>query len=50
LEGAPDEFIDPIMFASIIDDPVKLPVTNKIVDRKIIEKHLKDDPRDPFSR
>ena len=31
-------------------DPVKLPKSHVIVDRKTIETHLLSDPTDPFNR
>lgn len=39
LEDAPDEFCDPIM-GEVMEDPVRLPTSNKIVDRKTIYRHL----------
>ncbi|KAM7533931.1 hypothetical protein Aperf_G00000111955 [Anoplocephala perfoliata] len=48
-EDAPDEFCDPIM-DEIMEDPVRLPTSNKILDRKTIYRHLLSDPKDPFNR
>ncbi|RTG89442.1 ubiquitin conjugation factor E4 A [Schistosoma bovis] len=39
VDDAPDEFIDPIM-GCLMEDPVKLPTSGKIVDRKTIYRHL----------
>jgi len=33
-----------------MEDPVKLPSSNMIVDRSTIETHLLSDPTDPFNR
>lgn len=33
-----------------MEDPVKLPSSNIIVDRSTIETHLLSDPTDPFNR
>jgi ubiquitin conjugation factor E4 B len=33
-----------------MEDPVKLPSSNIIVDRNTIDKHLLSDPTDPFNR
>nr|VZI25217.1 unnamed protein product [Spirometra erinaceieuropaei] len=49
LDDAPDEFCDPIM-GNIMEDPVRLPTSNKIVDRKTIYRHLLSDATDPFNR
>lgn len=38
-EDAPDDFCDPIM-GELMEDPVRLPTSNKIVDRKTIYRHL----------
>jgi ubiquitin conjugation factor E4 B len=45
----PDEFTDPIM-ASLMDDPVILPISRQTVDRSTIMSHLLSDPHDPFNR
>lgn len=39
LEDAPEEFCDPIM-GEIMEDPVRLPTSNLIIDRKTIYRHL----------
>uniref|UniRef100_A0A3Q0KDX8 Ubiquitin conjugation factor E4 A n=2 Tax=Schistosoma mansoni TaxID=6183 RepID=A0A3Q0KDX8_SCHMA len=49
VDDAPDEFIDPIM-GCLMEDPVKLPTSGHIVDRKTIYRHLLNDSTDPFSR
>lgn len=49
LEDPPDEFLDPIM-QSLMRDPVILPVSRQIVDRPVIERHLLNNPTDPFNR
>ncbi|KAJ1474819.1 U-box domain-containing protein [Baffinella frigidus] len=46
---APEEFMDPIM-QTLMLDPVKLPSSGVIVDRKVIVRHLMTDPHDPFNR
>ena len=48
-DDAPNEFIDPIT-TLIMVDPVLLPVSKVIVDRKTIEQHLLSDQNDPFNR
>ena len=48
-DDAPQEFFDGITF-NIMTDPVKLPKSNVIVDRKTIETHLLSDGTDPFNR
>jgi ubiquitin conjugation factor E4 B len=45
----PDEFSDPIM-ASLMEDPVILPISKVVVDRSTIRSHLLSDPHDPFNR
>ncbi|KAH8874039.1 Ubiquitin conjugation factor E4 A [Schistosoma japonicum] len=49
VDDAPDEFIDPIM-GYLMDDPVKLPTSGHVVDRKTIYRHLLNDSTDPFNR
>ncbi|CAH8596344.1 unnamed protein product [Dicrocoelium dendriticum] len=49
LDGAPDEFVDPIM-GCIMEDPVRLPTSGHIVDRKTIYRHLLNASTDPFNR
>jgi ubiquitin conjugation factor E4 B len=46
---APDEFLDTIT-TILMDDPVELPTSHVIVDRKTIEHHLLSDQTDPFNR
>ena len=48
-EDAPEEFCDPLT-ALLMTDPVKLPKSNVILDRKTIETHLLSDQSDPFNR
>ena len=48
-DDAPSEFFDPIT-TLIMTDPVLLPVSKVIVDRKTIEQHLLSDQNDPFNR
>ena len=45
----PDEFLDPLM-ATIMEDPVILPISKNIIDRSTIRQHLLSDPHDPFNR
>merc|ERR1719254_70085 len=45
----PDEFLDPIM-SEIMEDPVLLPTSNNIMDRKVIERHIMSNDDDPFNR
>ncbi|KAF7458615.1 U-box domain-containing protein [Cryptosporidium felis] len=45
----PEEFLDPIM-QEIMQDPVLLPTSSKIMDRKVIERILISDGVDPFNR
>ncbi|KAF8570852.1 hypothetical protein P879_03214 [Paragonimus westermani] len=49
LEDAPDDFVDPIM-GHVMEDPVKLPASGHVVDRKTIYRHLLNDSTDPFTR
>jgi ubiquitin conjugation factor E4 B len=49
LGEVPEEFLDPIL-ATIMQDPVLLPSSRKIVDRSTIVRHLLSDPHDPFNR
>ncbi|XP_069470544.1 ubiquitin conjugation factor E4 A isoform X2 [Ambystoma mexicanum] len=46
---APDEFLDPIMSALMVD-PVMLPSSRVTVDRATIARHLLSDQTDPFNR
>jgi hypothetical protein len=48
-DDAPDEFCDSLT-ALLMTDPVKLPKSNVILDRKTIETHLLSDQTDPFNR
>jgi len=48
-DDAPDEFCDNLT-TLLMTDPVKLPNSNAILDRKTIETHLLGDQRDPFNR
>jgi ubiquitin conjugation factor E4 B len=48
LGDIPDEFLDPIM-STLMEDPVILP-SGTIIDRATIERHLLNDPTDPFNR
>ena len=45
----PDDFLDPIM-ATLMKDPVILPLSKQTVDRSTIRSHLLSDPHDPFNR
>ncbi|CAK8987151.1 unnamed protein product [Durusdinium trenchii] len=45
----PDDFLDPIM-SEIMVDPVLLPTSNTIMDRKVIERHIMSNDDDPFNR
>lgn len=48
-DDVPDEFRDPVM-DNIMLDPVKLPSSGQIMDRKNIIKHLLNIQIDPFNR
>jgi ubiquitin conjugation factor E4 B len=48
-DDAPQEFIDALTF-NIMTDPVKLPKSQVILDRKTIETHLLSDQTYPFNR
>ena len=48
-EDIPDDFLDPIT-GQIMKDPVRLPISGKIVNRITIIKHLLNDTTDPFNR
>ena len=48
-DDAPQEFYDGLTF-TLMTDPVKLPKSNVILDRKTIETHLLSDQTDPFNR
>lgn len=45
----PDEFLDPIM-AELMVDPVLLPTSNNIMDRRHIMRIILSDDHDPFNR
>ena len=45
----PDEFLDPLYFVPIIN-PVVIPGSNIIMERKIIERHLMSSNENPFDR
>jgi ubiquitin conjugation factor E4 B len=45
----PEEYEDPLM-ATLMEDPVILPMSKQIVDRSTIQSHLLSDPNDPFNR
>ncbi|XP_025422672.1 ubiquitin conjugation factor E4 B [Sipha flava] len=46
---APEEFRDPLM-DTLMDDPVILPSSGKIMDRPVIVRHLLNSQTDPFNR
>ena len=48
-DDAPDEFIDQLT-SLIMTDPVELPQSHMILDRKTIETHLLSDQTDPYNR
>jgi len=45
----PNEYEDPLM-ATLMEDPVILPISKQVVDRSTIRSHLLSDPHDPFNR
>lgn len=49
LGDIPDEFTDPID-CDLMRDPVLLPSSKTICDRKTIQRHLLSDSTDPFNR
>jgi len=49
LGDVPDEYEDPLM-ATLMEDPVILPISRQTVDRSTIMSHLLSDPHDPFNR
>lgn len=49
LGEVPEDFLDPLM-ATIMIDPVTLPVSRTVMDRSTIRQHLLSDPHDPYSR
>ncbi len=60
-DDAPEEFLDTLM-STLMKDPVELPTSKNVVDfmtiskifpliqRFCIEKHLMNEPKDPFNR
>ncbi|KAL8436354.1 hypothetical protein Efla_005980 [Eimeria flavescens] len=48
IDDIPVEFLDPIM-SDLMSDPVLLPTSNVVVDRRNIERHLMSEPSDPFN-
>ena len=60
-DDAPEEFLDTLM-STLMKDPVELPTSKNVVDYMtisklalvlmidIIEKHLMNEPKDPFNR
>ena len=42
-------FSDPLM-SELMEDPVLLPTSGKVMDRKHITRHLLSTPNDPFNR
>eukprot|EP01138_Halocafeteria_seosinensis_P010389 gb/GECG01010607.1/.p1 GENE.gb/GECG01010607.1/~~gb/GECG01010607.1/.p1 ORF type:complete len:792 (+),score=131.61 gb/GECG01010607.1/:1-2376(+) len=49
LDDVPEEFLDPLMF-TIMNDPVRLPTSDTVMDKQYIVRHLLDNPQDPFNR
>ncbi|KIW46383.1 uncharacterized protein PV06_02057 [Exophiala oligosperma] len=49
LGDIPDEYLDPLMY-TLMEDPVRLPVSKIVIDRSTIRSHLLSDPHDPFNR
>jgi len=52
LGDIPDKFLDPLMY-TLMRDPVRLPAANSkeyVMDRKVIERHLLNNPNNPFTR
>lgn len=49
LGDIPENYEDPLM-ASLMEDPVILPISKQVVDRSTIQSHLLSDPHDPFNR
>merc|ERR1719311_1617017 len=45
----PDNYLDPIM-SEIMNDPVLLPTSKTIMDRKVIERHIMSNDDVPFNR
>jgi hypothetical protein len=36
--------------STLMRDPVRLPSSNQVMDRAVIQSHLLDNPNDPFNR
>lgn len=49
LGDIPDEYLDPLL-ASLMEDPVILPISKTVIDRSTIRSHLLSDSHDPFNR
>ncbi|KAF1960091.1 ubiquitin conjugation factor E4 [Byssothecium circinans] len=49
LGDVPDEYLDPLL-ASLMEDPVILPISKQTLDRSTVQSHLLSDPHDPFNR
>lgn len=49
LGEVPEEFLDPIM-STIMERPVRLPTSGKVMDRDVISRILLSDGMDPFNR
>ena len=48
---APDEFLDPLMVFTFMNDPtILLPTIGTIIDRATITQHLLTYPNDPFNQ
>lgn len=45
----PEDYLDPVM-GTLMNDPVRLPTSGKVMDRSVIQKILLTDERDPFNR
>ena len=45
----PSDLCDPIM-STLIEEPVKLPTSNIMMDFDVLKKHLQHDQQDPFNR
>eukprot|EP01083_Nonionella_stella_P061089 159270_1 len=45
----PDRYLDPIM-QTLMTDPVRLATSSFVMDRKVIERHLMNNPNNPFNR
>lgn len=48
-DDAPDDFKDPLMM-TLMQEPVILPTSGKIMDRPVITRHLLNSDTDPFTR